>query len=253
MKSEVLNLGKHFLTIDSTIPFELYNPITQTTINKASGRWVIDCWKLLTKEYFKNNPQFVLELRYDETLLVGKNKIEWHVTDIDIGSIQSEYELVTVANLETSGLAEEETLQTVAKEETLQTVAKEETLQTVAKEETLQNVAKEVTLQTVAKEETLQNVLISLDLQKSNFVEDTDYKLFKRDTLIYGIKRNNERFLYRADSDVKCMFLNGNLSGTGIFTNAGLSTKVYMNDDFIERDVKVVSYITEKTKQIPSI
>lgn len=199
MKSEVLNLGKHFLTIDSTIPFELYNPITQTIINKASGRWVVDCWKLLTKEYFKNNPQFVLELRYDENLLVGKNKIEWHVTDIDIGSIQSEYQLVTVANLDNSGLA---------KETTLQNVAKETTLQNVAKETTLQNVAKEVTLNEI---KTNLNNLYS----KHQFLplESNKNYYFKTGSLFFAASN----LIYSAYSDCVIKSNGGHFLGKGFF------------------------------------
>lgn len=221
MKSEVLNLGKHFLTIDSTIPFELYNPITQTTINKASGRWVIDCWKLLTKEYFKNNPQFVLELRYDETLLVNNHKIECHTTDIDIGSIQSEYQLVTVANLETAGLATERTLDTVAKESTLNDV------------KDIINIFSN-------------NFLDSLDLKFGNEMISEHTYYFKKDTILYGELTGNIPFIVKADSNVVCQLVNRNLNGIGYFLTESNTSIVKSSPSTIVSPVISVCYLTDK-------
>ena len=83
---ERIPVHKHFLVIDSPIPFTLIANNGTDTVYRMAGAWRIDMWQLLSKEYFKQYPVFTLVLSYDEDELpVGKTIIV-RQSDIDLGS-----------------------------------------------------------------------------------------------------------------------------------------------------------------------
>lgn len=92
MTVETLTLYRHFCLIDSPIPFELVaNPTNpdgtegRDICSRPAGAWVIDCWKLLPEKFFKLNPVFSMNIKYDESLLREGQKVSVRYSDIDIG------------------------------------------------------------------------------------------------------------------------------------------------------------------------
>lgn len=95
---EELTLYRHFLLIDSPVPFELVaNPINyvphmdgaklrgRDTCSRPAGAWRIDCYKLLPSLYYKENPVFTMLLKYDADLLADGQKVDIRYSDIDVG------------------------------------------------------------------------------------------------------------------------------------------------------------------------
>lgn len=100
-----LVLYRHFMLIDSPIPFELIaNPtnfrkdehgnILNTDLSEITGRdicsrpagaWRIDCWTLLPEKYHKQNPVFTMLIKYDKDLLEEGEVVDVRYSDIDIG------------------------------------------------------------------------------------------------------------------------------------------------------------------------
>ncbi len=81
---ETIPVHKHFLIIDSPVPFTLVANNGTDEVYRMAGAWRIDLWKILTKDYFKQYPVFTLELVYDDTNL-GGGTIEVRQSDIDLG------------------------------------------------------------------------------------------------------------------------------------------------------------------------
>ena len=94
-----LTLYRHFLLVDSPIPFEFianptnYSPsmsdfsrVTGLDVcSRPSGCWRVDCWKLLPKEFQRNNPVFTMLLKYDADLLGDGETVDIRYSDIDVG------------------------------------------------------------------------------------------------------------------------------------------------------------------------
>ena len=100
-----LVLYRHFMLIDSPIPFELIaNPtnfrkdehgnVLNTDLSEITGRdicsrpagaWRIDCWTLLPERYHKQNPVFTMLIKYDKDLLEEGEFVDIRYSDIDIG------------------------------------------------------------------------------------------------------------------------------------------------------------------------
>ena len=94
-----LTLYRHFLLVDSPIPFEFianptnYSPsmsdfsrVTGLDVcSRPSGCWRVDCWKLLPKEFQRNNPVFTMLLKYDADLLGDGETVDVRYSDIDVG------------------------------------------------------------------------------------------------------------------------------------------------------------------------
>ena len=83
---ESIPVHKHFLVIDSPIPFTLIANNGTDEVYRMAGAWRIDMWQLLSKEYFKQYPVFTLELSYDEDELPAGQTIIVRQSDIDLGS-----------------------------------------------------------------------------------------------------------------------------------------------------------------------
>ena len=81
---ETIPVHKHFLIIDSPVPFTLVANNGTDEVYRMAGAWRIDLWKILTKDYFKQYPVFTLDLVYDDTNL-GTGTIEVRQSDIDLG------------------------------------------------------------------------------------------------------------------------------------------------------------------------
>ena len=100
-----LVLYRHFMLIDSPIPFELIaNPtnfrkdehgnVLNTDLSEITGRdicsrpagaWRVDCWTLLPEKYHKQNPVFTMLIKYDKDLLEEGEIVDIRYSDIDIG------------------------------------------------------------------------------------------------------------------------------------------------------------------------
>ncbi len=81
---ETIPVHKHFLIVDSPIPFTLVANNGTDEVYRMAGAWRIDLWKILTKDYFKQYPVFTLDLVYDDTNLGGQT-ITIRQSDIDLG------------------------------------------------------------------------------------------------------------------------------------------------------------------------
>lgn len=100
-----LVLYRHFMLIDSPIPFELVaNPtnyrkdehgnVLNSDLSEITGRdicsrpagaWRVDCWALLPEKYHKQNPVFTMLIKYDRDLLDEGEIVDIRYSDIDIG------------------------------------------------------------------------------------------------------------------------------------------------------------------------
>ena len=83
---EKIPVHKHFLVIDSPIPFTIVANNGTDEVYRMAGAWRIDLWKLLCKDYFKENPVYTMELVYDSDLLQQGQTIVVRQSDIDLGS-----------------------------------------------------------------------------------------------------------------------------------------------------------------------
>lgn len=81
---ERIAIHKHFLVIDSPIPFDLIANNGTDTVHRMAGAWRIDLHKLLPEEYFKQYPVYSIEIEYDSDLLNGST-ISISQSDIDLG------------------------------------------------------------------------------------------------------------------------------------------------------------------------
>ena len=82
--TEKLQLNKHFVIIDSPVPFTLMANNGTDSVYRMAGAWQIDTWKLLPEEYMKQYPVFNLDLIYDDTNLNGGTVIV-RESNIDVG------------------------------------------------------------------------------------------------------------------------------------------------------------------------
>ena len=94
-----LTLYRHYLLIDSPISFEfIANPTNYNkdmsdfsrvtgldVCSRPAGCWRVDCWKLLPKEFQRNNPVFTMLLKYDADLLAEGEVVDVRYSDIDVG------------------------------------------------------------------------------------------------------------------------------------------------------------------------
>lgn len=79
---EVLNLGKHFVIIDTPVSFQLVDNYGFKAYRPA-GAWQIDCWKLLPEKFHKLYPVYVLSIQWDD-LDDNVNPVISY-TDLDLG------------------------------------------------------------------------------------------------------------------------------------------------------------------------
>jgi len=82
--TEKLQLNKHFLIIDSPVPFTLRANNGTDEVYRMAGAWQIDTYKLLPEEYQKQYPVFNMDLIYDDTNLNGGTVVV-RESDIDVG------------------------------------------------------------------------------------------------------------------------------------------------------------------------
>lgn len=81
---EKIPIHKHFLVIDSPVPFTLIANNGTDEVYRMAGAWRVDLWKLLPKEFFKQYPVFDIEIEYDDTDLNG-GSVVIRQSDIDLG------------------------------------------------------------------------------------------------------------------------------------------------------------------------
>ena len=86
MIRDVVPVHKHYLVIDSPIPFILIANDGTDEVYRPAGAWQIDLWSILTKEYFKQYPVFKLEIEYDETKLDEGQTLVYRQSDINLGT-----------------------------------------------------------------------------------------------------------------------------------------------------------------------
>lgn len=85
MIREKLGVHKQYLVISAPVPFKLIANNGTDFVQRSSGIWQLDCYKLLPEKFMKNYPVFNLELEYDETLIPSGFTFEYYFTNLNLG------------------------------------------------------------------------------------------------------------------------------------------------------------------------
>ena len=84
---EQIPIHKKWLWIKSNIPFTIETNYNDS-VEKAPGTWKINTWELLPEQYHKNNPVFMLYLKYNDSPEGIINPyLHYSETDIEVSKL----------------------------------------------------------------------------------------------------------------------------------------------------------------------
>ena len=109
MIKEKIGIHKKYLIVNAPVPFKLIANNGTDFVERPSGIWQLDCYKLLPEKFMKNYPVFDLVLEYDETKIEDGFSFTYYLTNLNLGdSLKgvsgdlvelSEYQFLTLKKL----------------------------------------------------------------------------------------------------------------------------------------------------------